>query len=152
VKTLNRILATLGLCGLMLLPVSALGDARILDDQRFVTAEETIGKTQEQVTKEIGPPMTTGKCSMNTSVEGQPVTFIGKGWFYKASFGNGGASLSICFIKGYSVSEQRFFAHMGEDGREATMLESVFDHRVLKNVIEGQPDRPRWVDPDGPKI
>ncbi len=151
-KTINRILATLGLCVLIAFPTSVLSDVQILDDQRFVTAEETIGKTQEEVEKEIGSPVSTGRCSMNTSVEGQSVTFIGEGWLYEASFSNGRTSLSICFIKGYSISEQRFLIHMGEDGRESAVLESVFDHRVLQNVLEGHPDRPRWVDPDGPKI
>ncbi len=147
-----KALATLGLCGLLLLPASAIGDARLLDDHRFVTSEETFGKTKEEVEKEIGPAHSIGPCTVDTLIEKAPVTFVGEGWLYQVRFRAGGASLSICFIKGYSVSEQRFLGGMSEDGRESTVLSEVFDHRVLRKVIDGDPDRPDWVDPDAPNI
>ncbi len=148
-KQLQRLLATVGLCVLLVLPASAIGDARLLDDHRFISSEETFGKTQEEVKKEIGPPESTGQCDMSTLIDGAPMFFIGEGWLYQARFTDGGESLSICFIKGYSVSEQRFSAHMGEDGQESTLLLQVFDHRVLRKVIDGDLERPSWVDPDG---
>jgi len=152
VKKLQRLLATVGLCVLILLPASALSSAQILDDQRFITSEETFGKTQAEVKKEIGPPHSTEQCHMSTLVDGELMSFVGEGWLYQARFTDGGVSLSICFIKGYSVSEQRFSAHMDDNGQEATLLQQVFDHRVLRKVIDGEPDRPNWVDPDGPSL
>ncbi len=151
-KKLQRLLATVGLCVLMLLPGAALGGTEILDDQRFVNMEDTFGKTPAEVKKQIGSPHTTGQCTMSTSIDGEPMSFIGKGWFYQIKFNNGGASLSICFIKGYSVSEQRFSVHTNDNGQEAILLLEIFDHHVLRKVLDGELERPSWVDPDGLSI
>ncbi len=151
-KKLQRLLATVGLCVLMLLPVSALSGGQILDDKRFITSEATIGKNPSEVKKEIGEPGGKGACSMSTLVNGQSVTKQGEGWSYRYIYDSGVSFLSICFIQGLVVAELRTDNKVGEDGRQYSIVREILDHRLLRNIIDGQPNRPDWADPEGPNI
>ena len=149
---LKRLLATIGRCTLILLPGNYLRGAQILDDLRFVNAEETIGKTLEEVRKEIGEPNDKGACNMITPIEGKTVTLAGEGWAYRRIYSNESSFLSICFIQELSVAELRTDTQLGEEGQQRVITREILDHRLMRNIIDGQLDRPRWVDPDGDKI
>lgn len=150
---IKQTLATLGLCALLvMLPASTLGGTPILDDERFLSIEETIGKTLGEVEKEVGPPAQKAECSVDTRVEGKPATFVGENWNYKLVWAGGASLLDICFIEGYAVAETRTNIQLTEDDRQLQTVLELVDHRKLRNVLDGEPDRPRWVAPNGPEI
>lgn len=143
-----RILVTLCICGLLLLPALTIGPIETLDDYRFVSSEEMIGKTQLEVEQRIGAIHSTGQCFTVTSVKGKLTTFSGEEWVYRISYNNGEAALTLCFVKGYVVFEQAVLEIVGENGRQGKTLMEVLDHRLLRKIIDRELDRPEWVDPD----
>ncbi len=149
---LKRLLATIGLFTILVLPGNILSSARALDDTRFMNSKETIGKTLEEVRKEIGEPDEKGPCAMVAHVEGKTLTILGEGWDYQHIFPNGSYRLSICFIQGLSVAELTASAQIGENMRSRIITREIVDHKLLRNIIDGEPDRPGWVDLEGPEI
>ncbi len=149
---LKRLLATVVFCTLLLLPGATFSGAKILDDMRFINGEESIGKTQAQVLKELGEPANKGECHMSTPVDGESITLSGQGWAYRHQFNNGYSLLSICFVQGLSVAELRTDGTVGADRQQRVLTREIIDHRLMRNIIDGKPDRPAWVDPDGDKI
>ena len=147
-----KALATVGLCGLLVLPGFAQSGNQRLDDQRFITAETTVGKTLAEVRKEIGEPGNKGPCSMSTLVKGKTVAMSGEGWAYRYIYSDGSSHLSICFIKGLVVAEKKTNNMIEENERQYLLTRETLDHRLLRNIIDGDPGRPTWVDPEGPQI
>ncbi len=149
---LKRLLATIGLLTILVLPGNISSSARALDDTRFMGSKETIGKTLEEVRKEIGEPDEKGPCAMVAPVEDKIVTIPGEGWDYQYIFPNGSYRLSICFIQGLSAAELTASAQIGENMRSRIITREIIDHKLLRNIIDGQPDRPEWLDLEGPEI
>ena len=150
---IKRILATLGLCALLAsLPASAVSDPRLLDDTRFVTSEQLVGKTTGEVVKEIGSPGRRETCVVGTPIGGQLVKIEGKGWLYRKFYERGMSQLFLCIVKDYVVAEQRSNIRGGKDGRDEKTFYELIDHKLLRNVLDGDPERPKWVDPTGPEI
>ena len=151
-KKLKLVLATIGLCALLLLPGTTLKGAQVLDDLRFINAEETIGKTFQEVSKAMGEPDNKGDCHMSTPVDGKIMTLSGEGWAYQHMHNNGYSRLSICFVQGLSVAELRTDGHIGKNGQQRMLIREVLDHKLMRNIIDGYPARPEWFDPNGDKI
>ena len=150
---IKGILATLGLCALLAaLPASALSDPRLLDDTRFITSEELVGKTAEEVVKEIGPPARRETCVVSTPIGGQLVKTEGTGWLYRRIYERGLSQLFLCLVKDYVVAEQRSTVRIVKKGRDEKTFYELIDHRLLRNILDGDPERPEWIDPTGPEI
>ncbi len=150
--TLQQLLLTLGFCVLILLPTSILSDAQLLDNQRFINSEMTIGKTSEEVKKEIGAPNKRGECSVTTYIGRKPRTLAGEGWAYRAVYNNGASSLDICFIQGLAVTEKRTYKLLNENDQEYSVITEVADHFLLRNIIDNRLNRPKQSNPGGPGV
>lgn len=160
-KTVTRLIAVLGLCGVL---VFALGfnrsESREIEklggNPAIISAPLIVGEKFADVRQKLGPTKSAGACRILTEIKGKRGFIPGDAhlWEHKTRNQTERSSahylLMACVYKGYVVGEQRAF--LIKQGKVRSEGESQITDRGLAERLIGSKSDKETVEFDGPEF
>lgn len=133
--------------------VEAVGVQKLGGNPAVMAAGSTLGKTEQELVRELGSPEEIAECGVQLKVPGGMAMVSGKALGWSHEYGNapegkaGLFTLATCLVKGTAVAESRSWQVM--DGEKMSMGQTQTIDRSLVRDLLKQPSQMREIPSSG---